>query len=109
MQRSFGGDKRFDLDSRFRESEEDDEDEDEDHMPNEEILDGNEPSSTREEDEISGNLKQEKEMALKVLSSILGGDFRAEFGQGENHEKASEYRYLCFKFKGIASCLKINR
>lgn len=107
MQRSFGGDKRFDLDSRFRESEGDDEDED--HMPNEEILDGNEPSSTREEDEISGNLKQEKEMALKVLSSILGGDFRAEFGQGENHEKASEYRYLCFKFKGIASCLKINR
>ena len=95
MQRTFGGDKRFDLDSRFLESEEDDEDDDDDHAQKETAMDdADESFSTHEEDDIIGNLKQEKEMAMKVLSSILGGDFRAEFGHGEKQEKVPEFRYL---------------
>lgn len=95
MQRTFGGDKRFDLDSRFLESEEDDEDDDDDHMQKETAMDdAKESFPTQEEVDIIGNLKQEKEMAMKVLSSILGGDFRAEFGHGENQEKVPEFRYL---------------
>ena len=45
------------------------------------------------EDDVSENLKHEKEMAMKVLSSILGGDFRAKFGHGESQEKVPEFRY----------------
>ena len=94
MQRTFGGDKRFDLDSRFLESEGDDEDNDGDDDAQKETGkdDADESFSTPEEDDIIGNLKQEKAMALKVLSSILGGDFSAEFGHGENQEKVPEFR-----------------
>ena len=94
LQRTFGGDKRFDLDSRFLESEGDDEDNDGDDDAQKETGkdDADESFSTHEEDDIIGNLKQEKAMALKVLSSILGGDFSAEFGHGENQEKVPEFR-----------------
>ena len=99
MQRTFGGDKRFDLDSRFLESEEDDEDDDDDHAQKETAMDdADQTFSTHEEDDIIGNLKQEKEMAMKVLSSILGGDLRAEFGHGEKQEKVPEFRYLFASF-----------
>ena len=45
-----------------------------------------------EEDDVCRNLKQEKEMALKVLSDIMGGDFRADFGLRESGEKVPEFR-----------------
>lgn len=107
LQRTFGGDKRFELDSRFLESEEEDEDGHDAHTQSDKV-DEEESSSkynnkdvTKEvEDGISEDLKQEKEMALKVLSNLLGGDFRAEFNQG-GQETEPEFRYVCILLKSL--------
>lgn len=100
LQRTFGGDKRFELDSRFLESEEEDEDDHDAHTQSDKVDEEGSSSKynskdvTNEvEDGISADLKQEKEMALKVLSNLLGGDFRAEFNQG-GQEKEPEFRYV---------------
>lgn len=100
LQRTFGGDKRFELDSRFLESEEEDEDDHDAHTQSDKVDEEgssakyNSKDVTKEvEDGISADLKQEKEMALKVLSNLLGGDFRAEFNQG-GQEKEPEFRYV---------------
>lgn len=100
LQRTFGGDKRFELDSRFLESEEEDEDDHDAHTQSDKVDEEGSSSKynskdvTKDvEDGISADLKQEKEMALKVLSNLLGGDFRAEFNQG-GQEKEPEFRYV---------------
>ena len=55
--------------------------------------DNKEDVSTEKEDDISRNLKHEKEMAMKVLSNVLGRVFRAEFSGQESQEKVPEFRY----------------
>ena len=97
MQRTFGGDKRFELDSRFLESDDEDSGHDDYNKRKETAKVNAQESLSRhdddKEDDIRENLKHEKEMAMKVLSSILGGDFRAKFGHGESQEKVPEFRY----------------
>lgn len=107
LQRTFGGDKRFELDSRFLESEEEDEDDHDAHTQSDQVDEEGSSSKynskdvTKEvEDGISADLKQEKEMALKVLSNLLGGDFRAEFNQG-GQEKDPEFRYEYILLKSL--------
>lgn len=107
LQRTFGGDKRFELDSRFLESEEEDEDDYDAHTQSDKVDEEGSSSKynskdvTKEvEDGISADLKQEKEMALKVLSNLLGGDFRAEFNQG-GQEKEPEFRYVYILLKSL--------
>ena len=107
LQRTFGGDKRFELDSRFLESEEEDEDDHDAHTQSDKVDEEGSSSKynskdvTKEvEDGISADLKQEKEMALKVLSNLLGGDFRAEFNQG-GQEKDPEFRYEYILLKSL--------
>lgn len=105
MQKTFGGDKRFELDSRFLESEEEDDDHHADNFGDRGKVvrsdakkslseDYKDIVSTQEEDEISRSLTEEKEMAMKVLSNILGGDFRTEYGSLESQEKVPEFRYM---------------
>ena len=107
LQRTFGGDKRFELDSRFLESEEEDEDDHDAHTQPDKVDEEGSLSkynskevSMEVEDGISADLKQEKEMALKVLSNLLGGDFRAEFNQG-GQEKEPEFRYGYILLKSL--------
>lgn len=107
LQRTFGGDKRFELDSRFLESEEEDEDDYDAHTQSDKVDEEGSSSKynskdvTKEvEDGISADLKQEKEMALKVLSNLLGGDFRAEFNRG-GQEKEPEFRYVYILLKSL--------
>lgn len=107
LQRTFGGDKRFELDSRFLESEEEDEDPHDAHTQSDKVDEEGSSSKynskdvTEEvEDGISADLKQEKEMAFKVLSNLLGGDFRAEFNQG-GQEKDPEFRYVYILLKSL--------
>jgi len=96
LQRTFGGDKRFELDSRFLESDDEDSGHDDYNKRKETAKVNAQESLSRhdddKEDDIRENLKHEKEMAMKVLSSILGGDFRAKFGHGESQEKVPEFR-----------------
>jgi len=107
LQRTFGGDKRFELDSRFLEREEEDEDDHDAHTQSDKVDEEGSSSKynskdvTKEvEDGISADLKQEKEMALKVLSNLLGGDFRAEFNRG-GQEKEPEFRYVYILLKSL--------
>ena len=100
MQRTFGGDKRFELDSRFLENEEEEDDDPHAYHSGdygEEAVapdkDYEETVSTQKDDEISRSLAKEKEMALKVLSNILGGDFRAKYDSRESQEKVPDFRY----------------
>ena len=104
MQRTYGGDKRFDLDSRFLESEEEDGN---DHQVNsdyhnKDIVKGDAQKKlsqryegsipTEKEDDISKSIQEEKQMAMKVLSNILGGDFKADYGSRGSTEKVPEFR-----------------
>ncbi|XP_078372062.1 uncharacterized protein LOC144655647 [Oculina patagonica] len=104
LQKTFGGDKRFELDSRFLESEEEDGDHHTDNFGDrgKELVkfdakkslseDYKDIVSKQEEDDISRSLTEEKEMAMKVLSNILGGNFRAEYSGQESQEKVPEFR-----------------
>ncbi|XP_078355768.1 uncharacterized protein LOC144640533 [Oculina patagonica] len=106
LQRTFGGDKRFELDSRFLESEEEDGDNHTDNFGDrgKEVVrsdakkslseDYRDIVSKQEEDDISRSLTEEKEMAMKVLSNILGGNFRAEYSGQESQEKVPEFRNM---------------
>lgn len=100
MQRTFGGDKRFELDSRFLEGEEDDnnhvvKDKEPSKSDTQKVLseDYQEDVSTQKDDEISRSLTEEKEMAMKVLGNILGGNFRADYDSRESQEKVPAFRY----------------
>ena len=103
MQRKFGGDRRFELDSRFLESEDEEVSNRRDNVGNENEESVNSDAkhwlserytgtvSIQKKDEISRSLAEEKEIAMKVLSNILGGDFRADYGSQE--KKMPEFRY----------------
>ena len=102
LQRTFGGDKRFELDSRFLESEEEGDGDDYTDTNQETVKsdgqrlllkDYTETDLTQRDDEISRSLTEEKKMAMKVLSNILGGDFSAEYGGRESQDKVPEFRY----------------
>lgn len=105
MQRTFGGDTRFELDSRFLESEDEEVNNCRDNTGDhgEEAVNSDakkvlserytETVSPQKEDEISRSLAEEKEIAMKVLRNILGGDFRAEFSNRESQERFPEFRY----------------
>ncbi|XP_022787227.1 nucleolar protein 8-like [Stylophora pistillata] len=89
LQRTYGGDKRFDLDVRFLESDEDDDDNNDVRRAARSVAQkresrGYEGATPREdEDEISKSIQEEKQMAFKVIRNILGADFRADYsGQG---------------------------
>ncbi|KAJ7392948.1 nucleolar protein 8 [Desmophyllum pertusum] len=99
LQRTFGGDKRFELDSRFLEGEEDDnnhvvKDKEPSKSDTQKVLseDYQEDVSTQKDDEISRSLTEEKEMAMKVLGNILGGNFRADYDSRESQEKVPAFR-----------------
>ena len=108
MQRTFGGDRRFELDSRFLESEGEevnnhwgnvgDQDEEAVNSDPRHLLSerNTEIFSPHKEDDISRSLAEEKEVAMKVLGNIFGGNFRAECNSRESQEKIPEFRYLCF-------------
>ena len=103
LQRRFGGDKRFDLNERFLESDDESEVADGDNHVNAENdhVESKDSTGTHDEEEehTSMNLRQEKEMELKVLGSILGEDLRLEFGEKEIEEKNSRFRYCTFATK----------
>ena len=108
MQRTFGGDRRFELDSRFLESEGEevnshwgnvgDQDEEAVNSDPRHLLSerNTEIFSPHREDDISRSLAEEKEVAMKVLGNIFGGNFRAECNSRESQEKIPEFRYRCF-------------
>lgn len=106
MQRTFGGDRRFELDSRFLESEDE-----EVSTGGDNVGDQNEQTanfdakallsesnsgtiSPQNDDEISRSLVEEKEVAMKVLGNIFGGNFRADHRSRESQEKNPAFRYL---------------
>lgn len=101
MQRTFGGDRRFELDSRFLESEDEevsnsrDKDEEAAYSDAKHLLSerNSETISSQNDDEISRSLAEEKAVAMKVLSNIFGGNFRADHRR-ESQEKNPEFRYL---------------
>lgn len=102
MQRTFGGDRRFELDSRFLESEDEevsngrDKDEEGAYSDAKHLLSerNTETISSQNDDEISRSLAEEKAVAMKVLSNIFGGNFRADHSSRESQEKNPEFRYL---------------
>lgn len=98
LQKTYFGDKRFVLDSRFLESDEDDEAAADDYRERvtgeRKRVKSKEPMNTHDEDDTSRSLKEEKEMELRVLGSILGTDLRAEFDQEEIQVKESGFRNL---------------
>ena len=106
MQRTFGGDRRFELDSRFLESEDEevsngrdnlgDQDEQAANSDARALLSGSnsETISRQNDDEISRSLTEEKEVAMRVLSSIFGRNFRADHSIRESQEKNPAFRYL---------------
>ena len=100
LQKTYFGDKRFVLDSRFLESDEDDEAAADDYRERvtgeRKRVKSKEPVNTHDEDDTSRSLKEEKEMELRVLGSILGTDLRAEFDQEEIQVKESGFRYFVF-------------
>lgn len=96
LQRRFGGDKRFDLNERFLESDDENEvAEDDNHLNAKNNLVESKDSSGKHEDEEHTiiNLRQEKEMERKVLGSILGEDLSLGFGEKEFREENSRFRY----------------
>jgi len=106
LQRTFGGDKRFELDSRFLESEDEevsiardnvgDQDEEATNPDAKDLLSerNTEALSPQNDDEISRSLAEEKDMAMKVLSNIFGGNFRADHNSRESQENNLKFRYL---------------
>lgn len=103
LQRRFGGDKRFDLNERFLESDNENEvAEDDNHLnPKNNLVESKDSSGKHEEEEKHTiiNLRQEKEMELKVLGSILGEDLSLGFGEKEFGEKNSIFRYCILQYK----------
>jgi len=109
LQRTFGGDRRFELDSRFLESEDEevgiardnvgDQDAEAANFDAKDVLSerNREAHSPQNDDEISRSLAQEKNMAMKVLSNIFGVNFSADHSSRESQENP-EFRYLwsCF-------------
>lgn len=105
MQRTFGGDTRFELDSRFLESEGEeinnhrgnvgDQDEEAVNSDPKHLLSERNTGivSPHNEDSISRSLAEEKEVAMKVLGNIFGGNFRAEYSSRESQERIPEFRY----------------
>lgn len=96
LQRRFGGDKRFDLNERFLESDDENEvAEDDNHLNAKNNLVESKDSSGKHEEEEHNiiNLRQEKEMERKVLGSILGEDLSLGFGEKEFGEENSRFRY----------------
>ena len=106
MQRTFGGDRRFELDSRFLESEDeevsngrdnlDDQDEQAANSDAKALLSksNSETISPQNDDGSSRSLTEEKEVAMRVLSSIFGGNFSADHSIRESQEKNPAFRYL---------------
>jgi len=96
LQRRFGGDKRFDLNERFLESDDENEvAEDDNHLNAKNNLVESKDSSGKHEEEEEHtiiNLRQEKEMERKVLGSILGEDLSLGFGEKEFGEENSRFR-----------------
>ena len=96
MQRTFGGDRRFELDSRFLERDivGDQDEEAVSSYARHSLSERNTGTvSPHKEDEISKSLAEEKEIAMKVLSNIFGGNFRANYSSRESQEKIPEFRY----------------
>lgn len=96
LQRRFGGDKRFDLNERFLESDDENEvAEDDNHLnAKTNLVESKDSSGKHEEEEHTIiNLRQEKEMERKVLGSILGEDLSLGFGEKEFGEENSRFRY----------------
>ena len=106
MQRTFGGDRRFELDSRFLESEDEEVSNGRDKVGDQDeeaaYSDAKHLSSKRNaetlfpqnDDEISRSLAEEKAVAMKVLGNIFGGNFRADHSSRESQEKIPEFRYI---------------
>ena len=100
MQRTFGGDRRFELDTRFLESEDEEVSNGRDNLAaNSDARallskSNSETISRQNDDEISRSLTEEKEVAMRVLSSIFGRNFRADHSIRESQEKNPAFRYL---------------
>lgn len=104
LQRTFGGDRRFELDSRFLESEDEEVSTGRDNVgdQNEQTANSDarallsesnlETISPQNDDEISRSLTEEKEVAMKVLSNIFGGNFKADHSSRESQEKNPAFR-----------------
>ena len=82
LQRTFGGDKRFELDSRFLESEEEDEDDHDAHTQSDKVDEEGSSSKYNSkdvakevEDGISADLKQEKEPECRYVYNITEESF----------------------------------
>lgn len=106
MQRTFGGDRRFELDSRFLESEDEEVSNSRDNVGGQDeqavnsdakalLSESNsETIQPQNGDEISRSLTEEKEVAMKVLRNIFGGNFEADYSSRESQEKNPTFRYL---------------
>ena len=102
MQRRFGGDKRFDLNERFLESDDENEVAEDDNRLNAKnnLVESKDSSGKHEDEEHTIiNLRQEKEMERKVLGSILGEDLSLGFGEKEFGEENSRFRYCILQYK----------
>lgn len=104
LQRTFGGDRRFELDSRFLESEDEEVSNSRDNVGghDEQAVNSDAKALLSESnsetihpqngDEISRSLTEEKEVAMKVLRNIFGGNFKADHSSRESQEKNPTFR-----------------
>ena len=95
LQKSFGGDTRFNLDERFLESEEGSDNENntsEDKRLMEPLSErGKTTDALHDGDETSTSLAEEKAMSMNVLQNIFGSDINIKFDRLD-HEKRPLFR-----------------